>query len=295
MEWISRRWLGPVVRLSSEVDLEKLRDFVANRTFRHLWWNPDPDRIIRSVEHAESRGRSFESRPRMVHQIWIGEKEFPTRLAAYSETIRKGFPNWDHKIWREQDLAELAANAVMSDPILDESFPLGMRSDIIRLEVLRQYGGVYFDTDFEVIRDDVCRLYEDHQAFVYGDELSGRPANGMMAAPVGHPFLEFYLRRIAATLRKPADIFETVKLTGPEKLAESLNMWVGDWSSGEPFMIGGDTLGSFHAGGSILSLWKEVAYPYHYTEGSWATFDPSHFPKARVAHHWEGGWHREAV
>ena len=215
------------------------------------------------------------------------------RLQGYCETVRRAFPNHDYKRWDERDMEELASRAVMPDVVRDRRLPLGLRSDVIRLEILRQHGGVYFDTDFEVLSESAEGVFLAESGFCYGDEKSGRPSNAMMAAPAGHPFVELYLRRIAASFRVPDDLWETVRITGPDKLAECLNFWTSEWQASSPVKLGERQIGNRYAADSITAFWKEAFYPYHYKDGTWATFDPTEFPDALAAHHWEGGWNRE--
>lgn len=294
VEWLRARWRGPVIDLSSSPNLDGLRDFPAAKSFRHDWWNPATPHLaavdVASESTTESPGVNGVP---TVHQIWIGDAEMPPRLAAYCETIRGSFPGWNYRLWTEADLETLAEHAVIPGPVTDPTFPLGMRSDIIRLEILRQHGGVYFDTDFEALRADLRPVFDGLSRFCYGDEKSGRPSNAMMAAPKGHPFVEFFLRRIAASIHVPADLWETVNLTGPGKLAEALNLWVVNWKDDEAFTVDGNRIGALYASGTIQALWQEGFYPYHYSEGTWASFDPEKYPSAWAAHHWEGGWHRE--
>ena len=42
----------------------------------------------------------------------------------------------------------------------------GMKSDILRYEILHTYGGVYIDTDYECVRNiGECNLYSLHRIF----------------------------------------------------------------------------------------------------------------------------------
>jgi mannosyltransferase OCH1-like enzyme len=182
---------------------------------------------------------------------------------------------------------------VLPAVVMDEALPVGLRADVVRLEILRQHGGVYFDADFEALREDLRPLFADQGSFYYGDEKSGRPSNAFMAAPKGHAFLDLMLQRIASGWEIPEDVWKTVNLTGPGRLAECLNFWVGDWRKPAAVTVDGQRVGSSYAQGSVTGLWKECCYPYHYEEGTWATFDPAAYPQAWAAHHWEGGWHRE--
>lgn len=292
--WIKEGWYGPVLLLSENPDLEALRDFPVSHAIHHDWFNPrDPKRKV-GLEETQSTAETAEKERRpMVHQVWLGPEAMSPRLDAYRATIERAFPGWEYKLWTEDDMPALALDAVLPATVLDTAWPVGMRSDIVRLEILRQHGGVYFDTDFEALRETLGQLFRRPNCFFYGDEKSGRPSNAMMAANQGHPFLDFYLRRIASNLVVPDNLWDIVGMTGPGKLAECLNLWVVDWSKLEPLEFEGNRLGSYYAGGTIAGFWQEAFYPYHFRDGTWATFEPAEFPVALAAHHWEGGWNRE--
>jgi hypothetical protein len=108
----------------------------------------------------------------------------------------------------------------------------------------------------------------------------------------GNPFVEMFLQRIAGGLKPMERVWDVVKLSGPARLAECLNFWVGDWSQGRTVEVAGRGVATTHASGSITGFWREAVYPYHYEEGTWASFNPEAYPLAWLAHHWEGGWHR---
>jgi hypothetical protein len=59
-------------------------------------------------------------------------------------------------------------------------------SDLVRLEKLCEHGGMYLDTDFEVVRplDPLLRF-----SCFLGEEKAGRVNSGILGAEAGHPFL----------------------------------------------------------------------------------------------------------
>ena len=293
-EWLRSKWLGPVILLSESPDLDALCDFPNSKLISHPWLNPaTPRRAPVEEPSASTEETALAEALQQVHQVWIGDKEMPPRLAAYCETIARAFPGWQYKLWQESDMAALAENAVMPEVVADTAFPIGIRSDVIRLEILRQHGGVYFDTDFEALRPNLAPMFSGKNTFFYSDQKSGDPSNAMMGAGApGNPFVEFMLRRIQAVIHIPENIWQTVHLTGPNKLSECLNLWVTDWKKNQPLTVGDERLGSLYAGGSIAGFWHERFYPYHYEQSTWAAFDPAAYPAAWAAHHWEGGWHR---
>ena len=119
--------------------------------------------------------------PRVFHPIWLGEGPFP--YAVERESWHRFHPDWEHRLWTERDLPgdlELveAAN-LLRQP--------AERADILRLELLHRYGGVYLDADFECLKP-VDPLLDGVSCFL-GLLDSGRVSNAVIGAVPGHPLL----------------------------------------------------------------------------------------------------------
>jgi mannosyltransferase OCH1-like enzyme len=233
----------------------------------------------------------------LVHQVWIGPAAMPARLAAYCEGVRKAFPSWTHRIWTEADMPTLAERATLPDVVLGNGhwgragLHTGTRSDVVRLEILRQFGGVYFDTDYEVLRSDLRPLFKGVEGFAYSDQRDGLPGIGMLAATApGNAFIELYLRRAAAHLAAIKTAGDVLNMTGPERLRECLNYWMVNWSNSHIVLEEGHRMRADYRQAGVSAFFAEILHPYWYGTGTWATFDPSNFPRAWAAHHWEAGW-----
>jgi inositol phosphorylceramide mannosyltransferase catalytic subunit len=119
--------------------------------------------------------------PRVFHQIWLGEAEFP--YTAERETWRRRHPDWEHRLWTEADvpgdlrLTE-AANRLRQP---------AERADILRLELLYRHGGVYVDADFECVKA-IDPLLEGVTCFL-GLLDSGRVSNAVIGSMPEHPLL----------------------------------------------------------------------------------------------------------
>jgi mannosyltransferase OCH1-like enzyme len=128
--------------------------------------------------------------PRIFHHIWLGPDPLPDDHRPWIETWRRHHPDWEHRLWTEDDLPE--------DPIRPEVVerlraPVE-RADILRLEILYRHGGVYLDTDLECLRpiDGVLRDEE----FVGVCHKPGRITNTAIASAPGHPLLEDALENV---------------------------------------------------------------------------------------------------
>ena len=92
--------------------------------------------------------------PKTIHYCWFGRKPLPEKALKCIDSWKKFFPDYEIKQWNEDNFD------VYSIPYTAEAYMLGKYafvSDYARVWVLYNYGGVYFDTDVEVIRpfDDI--------------------------------------------------------------------------------------------------------------------------------------------
>ena len=87
--------------------------------------------------------------PKIIHYCWFGRKPIPTLYEKYIESWKIYLPNYEIKEWNEDNFD------VNCTSFCEEAYEKGKFayvSDYARLRVLYDHGGVYFDTDVEVIR-----------------------------------------------------------------------------------------------------------------------------------------------
>jgi hypothetical protein len=227
--------------------------------------------------------------PQTVHQIWLGPRPIPEHFLPWMRSIEIFAPGWTYRLWRDSDLSEILPRALLPDVLSDVNLNLGLRADVLRYEILRQQGGVYFDCDFELLRPLHHLLIPG--CLHYGDELSGRPAIGFLAAPPGFELWGLLLRRIRRGLSRGfARWQDIVALSGPEAFAAALNIWVGEWIGTAVRDEAGQPVAVHYAAADVAAFWREVLYPYWYTAHSWREFSTARYPQARAAHHWGGSW-----
>ena len=87
--------------------------------------------------------------PRVIHYCWFGGNELTPLAKKCIASWRQFFPDYEIKEWNEQNFD---VNQVM---FTEEAYKLknyAYVSDYVRFWVLYHFGGMYFDTDVEVIR-----------------------------------------------------------------------------------------------------------------------------------------------
>lgn len=86
--------------------------------------------------------------PKVIHYCWFGGKPLPKDALEYIESWKKYLPDYEIKRWDESNFD------VNSIPYTKEAYQAGKYafvSDYARFWILYNYGGLYFDTDVEVV------------------------------------------------------------------------------------------------------------------------------------------------
>ena len=87
--------------------------------------------------------------PKIIHYCWFGRGPMPELALRCIDSWHKYMPDYEYKLWNEDNFD------VNSTPYTKEAYEAkkyAFVSDIVRLQVLKKYGGIYFDVDFEVYK-----------------------------------------------------------------------------------------------------------------------------------------------
>ena len=92
--------------------------------------------------------------PKVIHYCWFGRNPLPPLAVKCIESWRKFLPDYEIREWNEDNFD---VNAI---PYIREAYEArkyAFVSDYARFKILYEHGGLYFDTDVEVIRplDDI--------------------------------------------------------------------------------------------------------------------------------------------
>jgi len=127
--------------------------------------------------------------PRILHYIWLGGKPLSPLGERCLISWKKNLPNWHIRRWDE-------TNSPMNHPFVAKMMNEGkfaFASDFIRLHVLLESGGLYLDTDMELV-GDVTPLLQKPCVLTFISRQN-RPnknsaALGFLASVAGHPWIE---------------------------------------------------------------------------------------------------------
>lgn len=83
--------------------------------------------------------------PKKIHQIWIGKKTPPKKwLDSFRNSFLESNPDWEYQLWTEEEINDLH---LINQQYYDKEESLVAKVDMLRYEILYQFGGVYFDAD----------------------------------------------------------------------------------------------------------------------------------------------------
>lgn len=122
--------------------------------------------------------------PHIIHLCWFGKGKYPELAQMCIDSWKRFLPNYTIMIWNEDSFD---VQSVQYTKEAYEQKKWAFVSDYVRLYALEQYGGVYMDTDLEVIKD-FSGLLEDH-SFVSSTLEGGLITAGFIAAVAHHPYI----------------------------------------------------------------------------------------------------------
>lgn len=140
--------------------------------------------------------------PKIIHYCWFGRNPLPELAQKCIDSWKKYLPDYEIKEWNEDNFD---VNII---PYTAEAYAqkkYAFVSDYARFWILYKYGGIYFDTDVEVIRpiDDIIA----HGNFM-GFETDPNPAKGDASNASVNPGLGLGVAPGLSVIKKMLDYYE---------------------------------------------------------------------------------------
>lgn len=123
--------------------------------------------------------------PKVIHYCWFGKGKIPGRYREWMKSWKKYCPDYEIVEWNESNY-DVYKNRYMAEAY--EAKKWGFVPDYARLDIIYNHGGMYLDTDVEIIKSFDAML---HQAAFAGIQTDGRVAFGLgFGSVAGNPIMK---------------------------------------------------------------------------------------------------------
>lgn len=120
--------------------------------------------------------------PKVIHQIHLGNKPLSNQELKWQKTWKAYNPDWEFILWDDERLKSID---IINQDYLDDCDNYSMKSDILRFDILYQFGGLYIDTDFECLKP-IDPLFNDKDFIVCRQNPNGPSVCGAFFAATEH-------------------------------------------------------------------------------------------------------------
>ena len=126
--------------------------------------------------------------PKIIHQIWIGPKDPPIN---HMNTWKNMNPDFEYIYWNEKEIVKRNLNLECKHRI-QEMIEINGHADIIRWEILYEYGGVFIDADSICVEkiDNILMKCKYFAGWENETLRQGLIATGTMGFPPKHPLVK---------------------------------------------------------------------------------------------------------
>lgn len=159
--------------------------------------------------------------PKIIHQLWIGPKARPSK---FMQTWKDKHPDFEYIMWNEEEIKKrgLVLECISK---INEIEEINGKADIIRWEILYQYGGLFVDAD-SICIEPINYLMDQNKPFCgYENEnvRQGLVATGTMAFSKNHPLTSGAISYIKSNKVSRAKTGKMAwRTVGPELLTKLL-------------------------------------------------------------------------
>ena len=207
---------------------------------------------------------------KIIHYCWFGPKK-PGKLEKKCiESWKKYLPDYKIMKWSEENV-DLEECEFIKKAYAQKKW--AFVADYARSKALYEYGGIYFDTDMEVLRN--LDEFTD-KGLVLGLEDSKRPNAAIVICPAKH---NKYMKKLTDMYKKmkfnpqsPGDLFEISIPVQLEKVLKPLGL-----------KLGSNKIQTINNEVTIYP--REYFYPYSYDMQDNVFTD-----KTATIHHFSGSW-----
>lgn len=165
------------------------------------------DTYIYSLIVNKKKPKSFSLRnvdrpliPKIIHYFWIGGNPMPEEDKRNIESWRKYAPDYEIIEWNESNY-DFSVHPYCYDALKNKQYMYA--TDYARKDILYRYGGIYLDTDVELVAPLDDLLYND--VFIGIDDGGQLNSGSGLGAVPNHPVIKTFM-----------ELYEGVNFVNPD-------------------------------------------------------------------------------
>ena len=212
--------------------------------------------------------------PKVLHHTWIGDDPLSDAALEMIAKWRRHHPDWEMRLWTRHNLPPLQNQA-----LYDSRKNTGHRADILRYELMSQFGGVYVDMDMDCQKplDDLikdCKGFAGRTQPLWQIVGTQYLEIAILGAVPGHPLFKRVVDSLPAWYAAHPD-YSIPGRTGPYYFQKQYLAWRSD----------GEQYEGRHR--DFLLFRPSLFFPYI---GAWNTRPEQEYPDAYAIHRWWSSW-----
>lgn len=203
--------------------------------------------------------------PKVIHYCWFGHGEKNELIQKCMASWRKFCPDWEIVEWNEDNI-DVNYCAYSSRAYKQKRW--GYVPDPLRMKIIYENGGVYLDTDVELV-NSLDELLEYSAWFGYGTDTKINTGSGF-GAEKGNPFIKAVLDHYM-NLDEHSKFIVCTDQEEPVFKREFPDFLGNKWLKKDQIV-----------GDNILILWDIWKYTNHHYTGTWQSPLQNAFNKTKV-------------
>lgn len=203
--------------------------------------------------------------PKVIHYCWFGGKEIPPKVRNYISTWKKRCPEYEIKEWNESNFNVNCCSYVKE---AYQNKKWAFVSDYVRLFVLVKYGGIYLDTDVELLKSFDSLLKLDS---FFGRQQSGEINTGLgFGAKAKSPVLKYMLAEYDNVQFEKNQL---LKISCPLINTKAIDsaMKDGVFDSGKNKILPPEYMDPLASGKNARNLMSDLTISVHHYSASWTS------------------------
>lgn len=174
--------------IAEQIEKEEYFKSIECYCLLHLYGLKLEDEAMKKTVPDDLKISSVPLIPKVIHYCWFGGKEIPDKNKRWMESWHKYCPDYKIVEWNEENY-DVTQNEYMRQAYQQKRW--GFVPDYARLDIIYRFGGIYLDTDVELVKPLDDLLYQKGFA---GFESEGSVALGLgFGAVAGLPVIKAFL------------------------------------------------------------------------------------------------------